>query len=194
MYGALDATKKSNDLLNVGGEDLEDAASGIFVEPGQPLEASRVLAALLQLFLWVGAWGAVDALVWLAAADRPEWRFTLYSLTAASGAVAAPLLLRAKRKAAKHGGGTSGSAAQDCGHLLGTPETFHVLGFAVAVALCAGLWGMIDSLVEVVAGERNDRQFVWYLFLTVVASLGVAVHHQFWPHQVLGVVGQLTIV
>mmetsp|Transcript_29923 Transcript_29923/g.60332 ORF Transcript_29923/g.60332 Transcript_29923/m.60332 type:complete len:190 (+) Transcript_29923:3-572(+) len=189
MYGALDATKRNSGLKFLADEEVSDAASGIFVDPGaqQQLEAGRVIAALLQLFLWVGAWGAVDAVVWSAAAERPERRFTLYSLIAAIGAVAAPLLLRARRRLIKQ-------SSAGCALHEGTPETLLALGFAVAVALCSGLWGMVDSLVEVVAGDRNDRQLAWYVFLTVIASLGVAVHHQFWPHQVLGVVGQLTIV
>mmetsp|Transcript_27015 Transcript_27015/g.84058 ORF Transcript_27015/g.84058 Transcript_27015/m.84058 type:complete len:185 (-) Transcript_27015:2-556(-) len=184
MYGALDATQ----LFDCEGQPK--AAKGAAADPDEALglSAGRAAAALLQLFLWVGAWGAVDEVVGQVAPSRPERRFALYSLIASAGAASAPLLIRAQRRLRKQG--TAG-----CGFPSGAPTGLLALGFAIAVALCSGLWGMIDSVVELLAGDRgDDRKLAWYCLLTVLASLGVAVHHQFWPHQLLGEVGQLTIV
>lgn len=171
---------------------IDDDDSGIAT-----WEAGHIVAVSLQLFLWIGAWGVVDCVVEaLATTSGPESRFTIYLLISASGGLAASLLLWVQQKLVK-----SSSALRRARHEgipfqfpCGASSTLLVAGFATAVALCAGLWGMVDSAIKVVVGDNNDNQLKGYMILTVIVSLGVAVHHRFWPHQVLGAVGKLTIV
>lgn len=172
-----------------------------------PWEASAV-GSFLQLLLWVGAWGLVDTTVWKIAPDRASLRFALYSTIACIGGFAVPPLAKAqwKRTRSEMLAKQRAPHQQFASHTSSPQPPFvgpgrkatsaapMVLGFPIAVMLCSGFWGMIDSLVEAYSGERVDLQFACYVMVVTFASVGVALHHNYWPHQVLDSVGQLTVV
>mmetsp|Transcript_134852 Transcript_134852/g.247796 ORF Transcript_134852/g.247796 Transcript_134852/m.247796 type:complete len:210 (+) Transcript_134852:88-717(+) len=209
MYGALRPTEEGEPILltaKAEPEDLADALAmpaagdletlaGLLVpaEPSERWDKSAVAAAALQLFLWAGSWGLVDAAVQRVAPDRPDQRFFCYAIIVAIGSFSANVLLKTQSVLSKR------RRHPEAARLLAVPGVTDktsslVLSFAVAVQLCAGLWGMIDSTVEALAGDSNSYQLLWYFALTAFAAAGVAVHHRFWPHQVLDGIGQLTLV
>lgn len=181
---ATSKLRQSDTKLSV--QDLQEASLGLSQEDRWDATATSVV---LQLFLWVGSWGIIDAWVQKVAPDRADQRFLCYSEVAAIGAVFAPILLGIQRW---WGPTRRGNTAR------GDEPTFRaevlILGFAVALCLCAGLWGMIDSGVEYYAGDDANVQIRWYVVLTLISLAGVAVHHHLYPGHVLDEVGQLTCV
>merc|ERR1740129_2086064 len=129
MYGALDAKKPAHGVQQFDGNERSIAEGCTIV----PTAVGSATSAVLQLCLWVGTWGLVDVVIARAAPARPEHRFLIYGAVAGTGGLAVPLLMRAQKARWTRGGTGTG--------LL-------IAGFVVAVALCSGLWGMLDSVVE----------------------------------------------
>lgn len=184
MYGATAefATRKQIQQLEEAWPSRRDCPKAA---PSDERWDVNVVSVILQLFLWVGSWGIVDAGIQKVAPDRADHRFVCYGVVTGFGALLAPALLHIQ-------------AASQKGKPLGPNDSFPAsvlcLGFMIAVALCSGLWGMIDSVVEDFAGDDADIQIKGYVLLTTIAAFGAAIHHRFFPNHVLDQVGQLTVV
>lgn len=111
MYGALDSNTGGSKLLHVSpwnSMEWKDARSRRAAPEARQVPVGLINAfqdwtwqasasgTILQLLLWAGSWGLVDALVSRASGDDPEERFSIYAIISLAGAVTAPPLLRAQ--------------------------------------------------------------------------------------------------
>eukprot|EP00932_Pfiesteria_piscicida_P002753 SRR837773.12678.p1 GENE.SRR837773.12678~~SRR837773.12678.p1 ORF type:complete len:212 (-),score=57.79 SRR837773.12678:55-600(-) len=181
MYGA------TADPLSKEACDVFDTSDLLAAANAEPNSVKGIASAvLLQLLLWAGAWGLVDTLVWMAAPNKPAVRLVLYGLVATVGvSLLLPLLrLQQQRDVSPAKGG------RDEAHAL----SMAVVGFPVTIALATGFWGVVDSAVEVICGETQLAQSRGYMFIMIMSCFGIALHHRWWPHQVISNLGQVSLV
>lgn len=126
--------------------------------------AGATATVLLEVAMWSGAWGLLDALVDLLAPEDTGARLLLYLG-----------LLVAARLSPWY---------QDHSALAqaGPPDAaVKVLGFLTAVALCSGSWGLVDVAVEKLtqclgSGGSSLAPVLSYGGLVVATTIGVALH------------------
>jgi len=181
MYGAVQADVDPKvGILFGNGSDFSPKVS-----VGDLSWKATASSCILQLLLWVSAWGMVDCSVCAAAPGQPWMRLTLYFFIAVAGGLMVPPTLRAQHQREIAAASVHGSSPA-VGPMLA--------GFPVAVALASGLWGVIDSAVEMFSGSETGPQFKAYLVIVVASGLGTALHHKLWPHQVIDNLGQVSLV
>lgn len=127
-------------------------------------------SVLLQIVIWTAAWGIVDSAVLIFADEKPRRMVGWYLVCTALGSVVGPMQYRVETQLDDQGPSTTVTA-----------KAGRMTGFLVAVLLCAGIWGVLDSLVALAADNRDDLEILWYGIMILLACAAGAVHHWFRP-------------
>ena len=127
---------------------------------------------VLQLLLWCSGWGVVDTLVQSIVADNLRHGLVIYSLIAMVGCVS---------YCAIHHGVTSSSSWPN----LAVPRS--VFEFGSLILSCTGSWGLINSLVSMLAIGSKIEEVLIHILVFAISAFLTFLHHKYRrPHSVLG--------
>jgi hypothetical protein len=122
------------------------------------------IALLLQLLLWCSGWGAIDSLVQSMAQNDLKVSLSIYFVIALFGCILYCLVHKANN------------------------SFMHpsIAEFLSLVLSCTGSWGLINSIVSMVAiGSRTEEVLIHILVFAVSAFLTFLHHKYRRPHSVL---------
>lgn len=117
------------------------------------------ISLVIQLLLWCSAWGFIDCVVGEYTKGDSIQAAQLYSVILVGGSLAYMLSIRNKERVS-----------------LLHPGVFEFLSLVVT---CVGSWGLINSVVSVIAKVRGVSESAVHGGLFILAGLFAVWHHTF---------------
>ena len=134
------------------------------VKVSKHADVDEVISLLLQLLLWCSGWGAIDSLVQSIAEDNLKISMSIYLLVACAGCICYCLVRKGS-------------------NTLLNP---NVAEFLSLVLSCTGSWGLINSVVSMVAIGSKTEDLIIHILVFAASALFTYLHHKFRrPHSVL---------